>query len=389
MNPSDIKADPRPRILLCCAALWLCACGLLALLGGGLPGYLAVSLMAAGCLLAVWLLGAPPHPPPADDGLSEAREKMLSGLGLLGNGISDVSGAVERDVSQMQTILSDAIVKLVQGFSDIEAMLREQQALALKIVQHGDHGDGAGFDAFLKRTSQSMTEFVDNTVSTSKTAMVLVDRMHEIKKRVDAVESALGDMAEITAQTNMLALNAAIEAARAGEAGRGFAVVADEVRKLSQRSFDFSGQIRQSIDLMVQAIEHAKSEIFEMASRDMNFALDAKTQIEDMLGQLSRMNSDTGQAVDQLSQIAGRVGDSVRSTVTALQFQDLVSPLVRNVSSRMQGFYQVGDSMRQMNGKDEIDRLEDMRRQLQQLVDRHQANGAAPQGMSAGDIDLF
>ncbi|MCD4506499.1 methyl-accepting chemotaxis protein [Chromobacterium piscinae] len=389
MNSSDIKADPRPRILLCCAALWLCACGLLALLGGGLPGYLAVSLMAAGCLLAVWLLGAPPHPPPADDGLSEAREKMLSGLGLLGNGISDVSGAVERDVSQMQTILSDAIVKLVQGFSDIEAMLREQQALALKIVQHGDHGDGAGFDAFLKRTSQSMTEFVDNTVSTSKTAMVLVDRMHEIKKRVDAVESALGDMAEITAQTNMLALNAAIEAARAGEAGRGFAVVADEVRKLSQRSFDFSGQIRQSIDLMVQAIEHAKSEIFEMASRDMNFALDAKTQIEDMLGQLSRMNSDTGQAVDQLSQIAGRVGDSVRSTVTALQFQDLVSPLVRNVSSRMQGFYQVGDSMRQMNGKDEIDRLEDMRRQLQQLVDRHQANGAAPQGMSAGDIDLF
>ncbi|MEN6079853.1 methyl-accepting chemotaxis protein [Chromobacterium piscinae] len=389
MNPSDIKADPRPRILLCCAALWLCACGLLVLLGGGLPGYLAVSLMAAGCLLAVWLLGAPPPPPPADDGLSEAREKMFSGLGLLGNGISDVSGAVERDVSQMQTILSDAIVKLVQGFSDIEAMLREQQALALKIVQHGDHGDGAGFDAFLKRTSQSMTEFVDNTVSTSKTAMVLVDRMHEIKKRVDAVESALGDMAEITAQTNMLALNAAIEAARAGEAGRGFAVVADEVRKLSQRSFDFSGQIRQSIDLMVQAIEHAKSEIFEMASRDMNFALDAKTQIEDMLGQLSRMNSDTGQAVDQLSQIAGRVGDSVRSTVTALQFQDLVSPLVRNVSSRMQGFYQVGDSMRQMNGKDEIDRLEDMRRQLQQLVDRHQANGAAPQGMSAGDIDLF
>ncbi|MEO2219313.1 methyl-accepting chemotaxis protein [Chromobacterium vaccinii] len=389
MNPSDIKADPRPRILLCCAALWLCACGLLALLGGGLPGYLAVSLLAAGCLMAVWLLGAPPHPSPADDGLSEVRGKMLSGLGLLGNGISDVSGAVERDMSQMQTILSDAIVKLVQGFSDIEAMLREQQALALKIVQHGDHGDGVGFDAFLKRTSQSMTEFVDNTVSTSKTAMVLVDRMHEIKKRVDAVERALGDMAEITAQTNMLALNAAIEAARAGEAGRGFAVVADEVRKLSQRSFDFSGQIRQSIDLMVQAIEHAKSEIFEMASRDMNFALDAKTQIEDMLGQLSRMNSDTGQAVDQLSQIAGRVGDSVRSTVTALQFQDLVSPLVRNVSSRMQGFYQVGDSMRQMNGKDEIDRLEDMRRQLQQLVDRHQANSAAPQGMSAGDIDLF
>ncbi|WP_406850213.1 methyl-accepting chemotaxis protein [Chromobacterium phragmitis] len=318
----------------------------------------------------------------------EARRKVLSELGLLGNGISDVSGAVERDVSQMQTILSDAIVKLVQGFSDIEAMLREQQELALKIVQRGDHGEGMGFDSFLKRTSQSMTEFVDNTVSTSKTAMVLVDRMHEIHQRVGAVESALSDMAEITAQTNMLALNAAIEAARAGEAGRGFAVVADEVRKLSQRSSDFSGQIRQSIDLMVQAIELAKSEIFEMASKDMNFALDAKTQIEGMLGQLSQMNAETGLAVDQLSQIAGRVGDSVRVTVTALQFQDLVSPLVRNVSSRMQGFYQVGDSMKQMEGRDGLDGLDDMRRQLQQMLEKSQSGGA-PQGISAGDVDLF
>ncbi|MGD1823759.1 Methyl-accepting chemotaxis protein (MCP) [Chromobacterium violaceum] len=388
MNPSEIKVDPRPKIVSSCAVLWLAACGLLALLGGGLPGYLALSVLAGGCLLIVWLLGAPPAPAASVDVVSEARQKILSELGLLGNGISDMSGAVERDVSQMQTILSDAIVKLVQGFSDIESMLREQQALAMKIVQHGEQGEEMGFDAFLQRTSHSMTEFVDNTVSTSKTAMVLVDRMHEIKQRVDAVEAALSDMAEITAQTNMLALNAAIEAARAGEAGRGFAVVADEVRKLSQRSSDFSGQIRQSIDLMVQAIEHAKSEIFEMASRDMNFALDAKTQIEGMLSQLSRMNTDTGQAVDQLSQIAGRVSDSVRSTVTALQFQDLVSPLVRNVNSRMQGFYQVGDSMRQMNGKDGLDELEDMRLRLQQLLEKHQGS-AAPQGVSAGDIDLF
>ncbi|AXE33400.1 hypothetical protein DK843_03170 [Chromobacterium phragmitis] len=388
MTPANTRPDPRKKIMWCCAGLGLSACGLLAALGGGWAGYLSLCLLAAGCMAAIGLLGAPPADTGAAYAKEEARRKVLSELGLLGNGISDVSGAVERDVSQMQTILSDAIVKLVQGFSDIEAMLREQQELALKIVQRGDHGEGMGFDSFLKRTSQSMTEFVDNTVSTSKTAMVLVDRMHEIHQRVGAVESALSDMAEITAQTNMLALNAAIEAARAGEAGRGFAVVADEVRKLSQRSSDFSGQIRQSIDLMVQAIELAKSEIFEMASKDMNFALDAKTQIEGMLGQLSQMNAETGLAVDQLSQIAGRVGDSVRVTVTALQFQDLVSPLVRNVSSRMQGFYQVGDSMKQMEGRDGLDGLDDMRRQLQQMLEKSQSGGA-PQGISAGDVDLF
>ncbi|VEB43349.1 Uncharacterised protein [Chromobacterium violaceum] len=59
MNPSEIKVDPRPKIVSSCAALWLAACGLLALLGGGLPGYLALSVLAGGCLLIVWLLGAP------------------------------------------------------------------------------------------------------------------------------------------------------------------------------------------------------------------------------------------------------------------------------------------------------------------------------------------
>lgn len=289
-------------------------------------------------LLAVWLVFKRRPPTEANQNLpAESSDSTVVDSLLIKTHAQftlHFNGA-NQDLLQVQTLIADAIEKLMNSFTGMQQLIEEQREVGSAVTSGADGDRDQAMTNQLNETAETLKLLVSSIINNSKAGVELVEKMEVVGDQVKGILNVLGEIDAISKQTNLLSLNAAIEAARAGESGRGFAVVADEVRKLSDRATHFSNQIRKSIQQVHAAVEETESYINRMASLDMSFALESKGKLDNSLGYVQKLNQSMAEVIEKQTEISGRVDQVVGSAVTSLQFQDIAGQLLGHSRLRL------------------------------------------------------
>lgn len=196
------------------------------------------------------------------DFITEAKNSSNENASI-SHELSTTSNVVGRKVEDVMEIVKKANEKAKKVSQEIEISIEYANGSRKNTVRANENLDEA------TKEIMRLTEDVQRTAAIE---VEMAQQINQLSSEAEQVKSVLGVIGDIADQTNLLALNAAIEAARAGEHGRGFAVVADEVRKLAERTQKSLVEIQSTINVIVQSIMEASSQMNKNSEHIQNLA---------------------------------------------------------------------------------------------------------------------
>ena len=296
--------------------------------------------------------------------------------------------------SNIQGLVESSSLRLHQSFQGLSDSAGTSRDLMMGIVDRLSPDAHDSSEISLKRFANEVGTILDDYVKlfidVSDKSIQAVHNIQDMVKHLDGMFGLIDNIRGIANQTNLLALNAAIEAARAGEAGRGFAVVADEVRKLSQNSNALNEQIREKVETTKATVTDVERVVGEIASLDMNIAIDAKGHLDAMLDELEEVNNQVAESVARGAELGGEINLEVGRAVTALQSADRVAQIAEQIGGCASHLSAVVKACHCDAGLSHSDSDDDISKSLQDTLQRLQMIGEytrASTDMSASGID--
>ena len=337
----------------------------------------------------------------SNEELEDTEDEDASSASLLqnvdnavSNSIEPVVTAVESHSQRIQELVENSSLQLhksFQGLSESAQSGREimQEVLETLTPDEMDKDGEVSLKGFANEMERILDEYVRLFVDVSDKSVQAVHTIRDMVSHFDQMFSLIQDIRGIADQTNLLALNAAIEAARAGESGRGFAVVADEVRKLSQDSNSLSDQIQEKAERAKSRISGVEKVVGEIASLDMNIAIDAKGHVDGMLTELEQVNSRVAASVSKSAQMGDHINREIGVALGALQTGDQVAQISHKLIEAVEALRAVTQVLGQ-SGSDNNDLTELLNGRLAALNALPTYDTASQtQSEESAEVDLF
>ena len=237
--------------------------------------------------------------------IRQMNRKMDGALKEVRNSSEMVSGGAHN--------LAEGAQALAEGATDQAASVEELQA-SMDELTHGLERCAEDMGSAFKKAQECAAAAEESRVEMEG----MVNTMKRISDTSSKIESIIGEIEEIAAQTNLLSLNAAIEAARAGEAGRGFAVVADQIRTLAEQSAKSAVNTRELIEGSVYEVGVGTKAALKTADV-LNEVVNSVEEIADISKELSDNVTVQVEAVEQANAGINKISEVVESISATAQ----------------------------------------------------------------------
>ncbi len=247
--------------------------------------------------------------------------------------VASASEQMSANINTMASAAEEMSVNIATVSSTAEQMSQSMSSVA---------GSMEDMTRSIADIAQSAQKSSDVATKAKYLAVAATDSMNSLGEAAKDIGKVTDVIKRIAEQTNLLALNATIEAASAGEAGRGFAVVAGEIKELAKQSAkaaeDISERIEgvqsntgQAVDVIAQVAEII-TDIHNAVSAISNAVTDQTTAADVVSGNASETDKGTEAIAQSMAELSSGASDMSRTAGEAAQAVNEVAGSVHGVS---------------------------------------------------------
>jgi len=309
------------------------------------------------------------------------------------SGMDDELGSIRSQVTQIQSLLNDAIASLYSSFEQLDTHTSEQMKLMEKLIfdatgESKDVLDGKNIFQRTNDASSVLKDLVAREIESSEQVLAAFMKMEKLKHQIQSVNDEISHSGEVI---HAMAALKHIE-------GDDSAALQALIKKEQAHQQKLSAAIKVIKNQFTEVHRH----IDITANRDIQDVYAARESVEQLLQHIYGVDDMISGCRSKVTAVNGLIRKDLGCLIRSLQFEDIVGQSLGHTTlhlDRMDGFIKrMCQGVVALQEQDEGD-IPNYTAQLKQLqanvvayrdeLRLEELNPVSQQNMDEGDVDLF